>query len=123
MKLLNYNELKTLLLEERDKIPLTVPGARYEMYLPQPNRHGESVRCGIRIALRCMERCQPVLLDEVRAHGAWITQNSGYTKFQCSVCGSKNHDICWPFCCKCGAKMDLPCVKFGAKIEKEGEHE
>ena len=125
MRLLNYNELKTLLLEEQGKIPLAVPGARYEMNIPQPNKHGESVRAGIRIALRCMERCQPVLPDEVRTHGAWITQNSGYTKFQCSACGSKNHDICWPFCCKCGAEMDLPLVKFSAKTEKkeEGEHE
>ena len=57
--------------------------------------------------------------DDPRAHGAWITQNSGYTKFQCSVCGSKNHDICWPFCCKCGAKMDLPLVAFSEKAERE----
>ena len=40
MKLLDYNELKTLLLEERDKIPLTVPGARYEMNIPHPRQPG-----------------------------------------------------------------------------------
>lgn len=39
--------------------------------------------------------------------GKWIVQDSTYTKFQCSVCKSKNHSTQWPFCCKCGAKMDL----------------
>lgn len=71
MKLLNYNELKTLLLEERDKIPLTVPGARYEMNIPQPNKHGEAMRGGIRIALRCMERCQPIFMEDPRPKGRW----------------------------------------------------
>ena len=73
--------------------------------------------CGCRV-----KEAPTLTLDDLRAHGAWITQNSGYTKFQCSVCGSKNHDICWPFCCKCGAKMDLPLVKFGAKMDKEEDH-
>ena len=89
MKLLNYNELKTLLLEERDKIPLTVPGARYEMNIPQPNKHGESMRGGIRIALRCMERCQPVSIDDLRPKGRWGVieeTSSGWKQHRCSVC-------------------------------------
>lgn len=111
MKLLNYNELKNLLLEERDKIPLTVPGARYEMNIPQPNKHGESMRGGIRIALRCMERCQPFTLDDLRLHGRWIGKNSPYDvnihicsecREQVSILGNKLR-----FCPNCGAKMDL----------------
>lgn len=109
MKLLNYNELKTLLLEERDKIPLTVPGVRYEMNIPQPNKHGESMRGGIRIALRCMERCQPITLDDLRPTGRWIGKNSPYDVniHICSVCresvsilGNKLR-----FCPNCGADM------------------
>ena len=109
MKLLNYNELKTILLEERDKIPLTVPGARYEMYLPQPNRHGESMRAGIRIALRCMERCQPVLTNEARPHGRWERDEN--EKVRCSVCKKKALEAkkgVWyvpNFCPHCGADM------------------
>lgn len=110
MKLLNYNELKTLLLEERDKIPLTVPGARYEMNIPQPNKHGESMRGGIRIALRCLERCQPVLSDEVRPHGRWVKDEED--KIRCSACKKKGLEVkegVWfvpYFCPNCGAKMD-----------------
>ncbi len=91
MKLLNYNELKTLLLEERDKIPLTVPGARYEMNIPQPNKHGESMRGGIRIALRCMERCQPFSIDDLRPKGRWERKKDG--KVYCSVCQKKALEV------------------------------
>lgn len=109
MKLLNYNELKTLLLEERDKIPLTVPGARYEMNIPQPNKHGESMRGGIRIALRCMERCQPFTLDDLRPKGRWELADDG-DGVVCSECGT---DFCilvyatddFHFCPSCGADM------------------
>ena len=39
-------------------------------------------------------------------HGHWIVQDSSFTRFQCSVCLSKNHSTRWPYCCLCGAKMD-----------------
>lgn len=117
MKLLNYNELKTLLLEERDKIPLTVPGARYEMNIPQPNKHGESMRGGIRIALRCMERCQPLTLADLRPHGRWVPSHSeGYNpeydlwfEWECSEChnnfANDEDEIPYNFCPNCGADM------------------
>lgn len=114
MKLLNYNELKTLLLEERDKIPLTVPGARYEMNIPQPNKHGESMRGGIRIALRCMERCQPITLDDLRPTGRWLTWSEKFPKHNvehgvslgvfCSLCELHADNISG-FCPNCGADM------------------
>lgn len=109
MKLLNYNELKTLLLEERDKIPLTVPGARYEMNIPQPNKHGESMRGGIRIALRCMERCQPLTLDDLRTKGRWERDEN--RNVCCGVCKKKALEAkrgVWyvpNFCPNCGADM------------------
>ena len=80
---------------------------------------GKTIALSERLMRERVNMAPTLTLDDLRAHGAWITQNSGYTKFQCSVCGSKNHDICWPFCCKCGAKMDLPLVKFSEKAERE----
>lgn len=115
MKLLNYNELKTLLLEERDKIPLTVPGARYEMNIPQPNKHGESMRGGIRIALRCMERCQPFSFDDLRPKGHWnvveFDKDSRRITIECSECGMVEemtvmaYGFGHNFCHSCGADM------------------
>ena len=44
-------------------------------------------------------------------HGEWIRQDETFTRFMCSECGSKNHNIRWVFCPNCGAKMD------GKKVE------
>lgn len=46
MRLINVYKLKQLLLEERAQVP--------------EGRFGDAVRCGIRTALRCMEKCAPV---------------------------------------------------------------
>ena len=54
---INAFEFKQKLLEERDKIPLTIT-QRYSFGVPEINRYGANVRCGIRKALRCMERTQ-----------------------------------------------------------------
>ena len=109
MKLVNAYELKTMLLEERDKIPLTVPGAVYEMRMPQPNKHGEAVRAGIRIALRCMERCQPVLPGEFRPEGRWEPAAEDWRGQlignRCSQCGYEYYGGRFKFCPDCGAKM------------------
>ena len=60
MKLINYEEYKSKLLEVRDSIPLTVPAATYELMREKPNTHGMSMRGGIRKALKCLEECQNV---------------------------------------------------------------
>ncbi|MBR5199327.1 MAG: hypothetical protein IKW20_05805 [Bacteroidales bacterium] len=59
-RLIDYNELKQLILEERDKIPLELPPERYGFGIPRRNHHGDSIRGGIRKALRCMEQCKTV---------------------------------------------------------------
>jgi hypothetical protein len=56
MRLIDADELKKLILSERDKIPLTVPAAYYELVKEKPNAHGNAMRGGIRVALRCMEQ-------------------------------------------------------------------
>lgn len=44
-------------------------------------------------------------------HGEWIRQDETFTRFMCSECGTKNHNIRWRFCPNCGTKMD------GKKVE------
>ena len=60
MRLIDADELKKRILVERGKIPLTCPGASYEFYISKPYQHGNSMRGGIRKALRCMEQCKTV---------------------------------------------------------------
>ena len=55
MRLIDADALKEKLLKERDAIPTTVI-ERYSFGVPTPNHHGESMRGGIRKALRCMEQ-------------------------------------------------------------------
>ena len=65
MRLIDANELKRKILFERDKIPFTLPCATYELGVDKPNHHGNSMRGGIRKALRCMEQCKTIDAVEV----------------------------------------------------------
>lgn len=59
MRLIDANELKEKLLKERDAIPLTCT-ERYGFGVEFPNHHGQSMRGGIKKALRCMEQTPTV---------------------------------------------------------------
>lgn len=83
MKLINYYELKQRILEERDKIPKTLPSAIYEFGIEKPNHHGNSMRGGIRKALRCLEQCQNItdMVEVVRCKDCrhWVVNDDvGY---------------------------------------------
>ena len=39
-------------------------------------------------------------------HGRWISQDSTYTKYQCSACKERNFDGVGRYCPNCGARMD-----------------
>lgn len=54
MRYIDADILKEKILAERDKIPLEIV-ERYSFGVPTPYRHGQSMRGGIRVALRCME--------------------------------------------------------------------
>lgn len=69
MRLIDADELKRRILEERDKIPLTIV-ERYIFGVGTPNRHGQSMRGGIRKALRCMEET-PTLEMKPVVRGHW----------------------------------------------------
>ena len=55
MRLIDADAFKELIIAERDKIPLTTT-ERYGFGVEVANAHGQSMRGGIRKALRCMEQ-------------------------------------------------------------------
>ena len=114
MWLINGNELKQRLLAERDKIPYMLPGAVYEFGVPRRNHHGDSMRGGIRKALRCLEQCEhinAVPVDDECGH--WeVDENYLYPIYKCSVCKEEfvtmdgtPADNLWNYCPNCGKKM------------------
>ena len=114
MRPINSFEFKTRLLEERDKIPLTVPCAPYELRREKKSPFREGQRSGIRIALRCLEQTQTLLDYEFVPHGKWVLFNrvGDGGQYRCSICGRVYYFHCFnpiednPYC-NCGAKMDL----------------
>lgn len=122
MRLIDADELKKLILAELDKIPEYHPLADYEIGTAKRNLHGDLMRGGIRIALRCMEQCPTVDAKPV-VHGKWVDRYGlKYANhlYECSVC--KNPALYMPvtdslgsdhiyqattlYCPYCGAKMD-----------------
>ena len=63
--LISRKALVKAILAERDKIPLTVPAASYELVREKPNSHGNSMRGGIRKVLYCVETAPAVDAVEV----------------------------------------------------------
>ena len=61
-RLIDANEVVKAILEERDKIP-------YELVSEKPFKHGNSMRGGIRKALRCIEQSPTV--DAVPVVRCW----------------------------------------------------
>lgn len=59
VRLIDADVLKELILKERDAIPKTIV-ERYSFGVGSPNKHGNSMRGGIRKALRCMEQCPTI---------------------------------------------------------------
>lgn len=60
MRLIDANEVVKNIVAERDKIPRTVQAAPYELVAEKPFNHGNSMRGGIRKALRCIEQAPTV---------------------------------------------------------------
>lgn len=86
---IDADELKELIIAERDKIPRTVPAASYELEKEKPYNHGNSMRGGIRIALRCMEQCPTINSEDLRPKGKWVYDIENDTWY-CSKCGEEN---------------------------------
>ena len=70
MRLIDADALKEKILKERDAIPKTVT-ERYSFGVGFPNHHGNSMRGGIRKALRCMEQTPTIDPESLRPQGEW----------------------------------------------------
>lgn len=64
MRPIDADDLKKRILKERDAIPKEIYD-RYCLGVGRPNEHGNSMRGGIRIALRCMENTPTLDVVEV----------------------------------------------------------
>lgn len=103
--------LVKLVLEERDKIPLEVV-ERYSFGVRSPNKHGQSMRGGIRKVLRLIEQA-PTLDYVPLKRGKWgAPEIIGYDGLQavyarkCSECGCYSTVFVTRYCPNCGALMD-----------------
>lgn len=60
MRLVDATALVADVLKERDKIPLVLPAAIYELRKEKPSIQGELMRGGIRKALHCIENAPTI---------------------------------------------------------------
>lgn len=86
MRLIDATRLVKLALIERDQIPLTV-AERYTFGVRTPNRHGQSMRGGIRKILRLIEQAPTVdAVPVVRCKDCrYAFQNNGHDKEGCPI--------------------------------------
>ena len=105
MRPIDADKLKELLLKERDAIPTAVI-ERYGFGVPTPYHHGESMRGGIRKALRCMEQTPTLTYADLVPHSRWVCLEPVIGYFACSECDHRILRAKCNFCPNCGAKMD-----------------
>lgn len=80
-------------------------------YIDEEGEDRFSAKCEeIRAAISALYNAPTADVVEV-VHGEWIRQDEIFTRFMCSECGTKNHNIRWRYCPNCGTKMD------GKKVE------
>jgi hypothetical protein len=113
MRLIDADALKERILKERDAIPKTVV-ERYSFGVGTPNQHGNSMRGGIRKALRCMEQTPTIDPETLRPKGRWdIIECDKENKriFVECECGATfklsmfDFGLCYNYCPNCGADM------------------
>ena len=112
MRLIDADALKELILKERDAIPKTIV-ERYSFGVGRPNGHGNSMRGGIRKALRCMEQTPTIDPETLRPKGRWVydAENMEMACSECLCaahvrCGDRYDYILSDYCHNCGAKME-----------------
>lgn len=79
-RLIDANKVVKAILAERDKIP-------YELVSEKPFKHGNSMRGGIRKALRCIEQAPTVdVVPVVRCRECrYRFKNNGHSKDGCPI--------------------------------------
>lgn len=86
-RLIDANKVVKAILAERDKIP-------YELVSEKPFKHGNSMRGGIRKALRCIEQAPTVDAVHVVRCEKCVLHGNCVTEDAFVLAGIKN-----PFCC------------------------
>ena len=87
MRVIDANEVVKAILAERDKIP-------YELVSEKPFKHGNSMRGGIRKALRCIEQAPTVDAVPVVRCEKCVLRGNCATEDAFIFAGIDN-----PFCC------------------------
>ena len=110
MRPIDADALKVLILEERDKIPLEVV-ERYSFGVPFPYKHGQSMRGGIRKALRCLEETPTLDYAPVkRGHYGFVGGSIDWVRVTFGTCSECKTRVAWykhnNYCPYCGARMD-----------------
>ena len=99
------------ILKERDRIGVEKE-ERYGLGVRVPNRHGASMRGGIRKALRIIETAPTADVEPVR-HGRWVEHYAfGAWHYDCPFCEDgyatkEREKKTVNYCSNCGAKMEL----------------
>ena len=75
----------------------------YCKYCQNYNGVGCNACCDEVDILKCI---RPVALKELPPMAKWIAQDDTFTRFECSVCHTKNHHTRWNYCPNCGARME-----------------
>lgn len=87
MRLIDADELKKMLIKERNAMPLTKT-ERYGFGVKVPNHHGMSMRGGINKAFRCMEQTPTIdAVPVVRCRECKHRRFTGVAPFMYHCCG------------------------------------
>lgn len=102
MRPIDADEVIKAIVAERNKIPLTTADRHG---IENTWQHGQSMRGGLRKALRCIAETKTLKVKPV-VHGRWIPcDNGGY---YCSNCDCRvGFKFDNRYCHHCGAIMDL----------------
>lgn len=111
MRPIDADEVIKAIVAERNKIPLTTADRHG---IENTWQHGQSMRGGLRKALRCIAETKTLKVKPV-VHGRWIFADDGYMR--CSECTQKAPVVqpyddeptttATNYCPNCGAIMDL----------------
>ena len=105
MRLIDANEVVKNIVSERDKIP-------YELVSEKPFKHGNSMRGGIRKALRCIEQAPtvdavPVVRCRECKHHYWEQEPChGKSVHYCNLPHMSGVEVFKEFYCYYGARKE-----------------
>ena len=107
-RLIDATDLVRRILVERDKVPLEVV-QRYSFGVPEPYRHGQAMRGGIRKALREIETSPTIdAVEVVRCYECIFAKNfrSAYVDCKCWMASVPRNGFCFNGARKMDAEVE-----------------